>query len=114
MSDCIFCKIAAGEIPSRKLYEDGEIYAFHDINPQAPVHFLLIPKKHVPSIMELEKADTGLLGRLLFKARELAAEQGCGEKGARFVINCKADGGQTVDHLHIHVLGGRALGWPPG
>ncbi|MDR3276114.1 MAG: histidine triad nucleotide-binding protein [Treponema sp.] len=114
MNDCIFCKIAAGTIPARKLFEDEAILAFHDATPQAPVHFLLIPRKHIPNILELGPEDEGLLERLLNKARELAVEQGCGEGGARFVINCKADGGQSVDHLHVHVLGGRALGWPPG
>jgi histidine triad (HIT) family protein len=93
--------------------EDEELLAFHDVNPQAPVHFLVIPRKHIPNVMELEREDP-LLGRLLYKARELAAELGCAERGARFVINCKADGGQTVEHLHCHVLGGRPLGWPPG
>jgi histidine triad (HIT) family protein len=111
MADCIFCKIIAGEIPCKKCYEDDEILAFHDITPQAPVHFLVIPKKHVPHIME---AGAELLGKLLFKAQELAVEEGCGAKGARFVINCKEDGGQTVDHLHVHVLGKRRMGWPPG
>ena len=86
--------------------------AFYDVNPQAPVHFLVIPKKHIPSIMETD--DSGLLGRLLFRAEELAKSNGCAEKGARFVINCKSHGGQTVDHLHIHVLGGRYMVWPPG
>jgi histidine triad (HIT) family protein len=114
MSDCIFCKIAAGEIPSKKIYEDDELFAFHDITPQAPVHFLVIPKRHIRNIMETGSADQDLLGRLLLKAQELAVEQGCAEKGGRFVINCKSDGGQTVDHLHCHVLGGRPLGWPPG
>jgi histidine triad (HIT) family protein len=114
MDDCIFCKIDKGEIPSKKIYEDDEFLAFHDITPQAPVHFLIIPKRHIRNIMEAESADAGLLGRLLLKAQELAQEQGCAEKGARFVINCKSDGGQTVDHLHCHVLGGRPLLWPPG
>ena len=114
MSDCIFCKIAKGEIPSKKIYEDEELLAFHDVNPQAPVHFLVIPKRHIPNIMELDAADTALLGRLLYKAQELAKSNGCGDKGARFVINCKSHGGQTVDHLHCHVLGGRYLLWPPG
>ncbi|MDR1617679.1 MAG: histidine triad nucleotide-binding protein [Treponema sp.] len=115
MSDCIFCKIAAGEIPCRKIYEDDELLAFHDAVPQAPVHFLVIPKGHIRNIMETGgAAGAALLGQLLYKAQELAVEQGCGEKGARFVINCKSDGGQTVDHLHVHVLGGRPLGWPPG
>ena len=114
MSGCIFCKIIKGEIPAKKIYEDDELLAFHDITPQAPVHFLIIPKRHITSIMETEAADANLLGRLLYKARELAAEQGCAENGARFVINCKSDGGQSVDHLHCHILGGRRLGWPPG
>jgi histidine triad (HIT) family protein len=114
MSNCLFCKIIAGEIPSKKLYEDDEMLAFHDINPVAPVHFLVIPKKHIESLLELEEADAPLVGRLLNKAQELVKSQGCTEKGGRFVINAKSDGGQTVDHLHVHVLGGRALGWPPG
>ena len=114
MSDCIFCKIIKGEIPSRKIYEDDELFAFHDINPAAPVHFLLVPKKHIKNLLVAEAEDTALLGRLLDKARKLAQELNCGENGARFVINAGRDGGQTVDHLHIHVLGGRALGWPPG
>ena len=114
MKDCIFCKIVDGEIPSKKVYEDDEFLAFHDLNPQAPVHFLVIPKKHIPSIMDLDAEDTAMLGRLLYKAQELAKDSGCAEKGARFVINCKTHGGQTVDHLYIHVLGGRYLLWPPG
>ncbi|MCL2127546.1 MAG: histidine triad nucleotide-binding protein [Treponema sp.] len=117
MSDCIFCKIAKGEIPCKKIYEDGEMLAFQDIRPAAPVHFLVVPKKHIQSLMHLEEDDIALTGRLLHKAQQLAKEPeagGCGEKGARFVINCGRDGGQTVDHLHVHVLGGRALGWPPG
>jgi histidine triad (HIT) family protein len=114
MSECIFCKIAGGEIPAKKIYEDTELLAFHDLNPQAPVHFLVIPRKHIPNVMETEEAEAPLLGRLLYKAQELAVKLGCAEGGARFVINCKADGGQTVDHLHCHVLGGRPLDWPPG
>ncbi|MDR2095932.1 MAG: histidine triad nucleotide-binding protein [Treponema sp.] len=114
MNDCIFCKIVKGEIPCKKIYEDGDMLAFHDVNPQAPVHFLIIPKRHIAGIMELEAADSGLVGGMLYKAQELAKELGCGERGARFVVNCKEDGGQTVPHLHIHVLGGRGLSWPPG
>jgi len=113
MSDCIFCKIIEGKIPSKKVYEDEELLAFYDLNPQAPVHFLVIPKKHITNIMEMDAADSALLGKLLFKAQELAKETGC-VKGARFVINCKSHGGQTVDHLHCHVLGGRFMKWPPG
>jgi histidine triad (HIT) family protein len=119
MSDCIFCKIVKGEIPSKKIYEDDEILAFDDITPVAPVHFLVIPKKHINSLLELETQDIGLAGRLLHKAQELAKTpepkgKDCGNTGARFVINAGRDGGQTVDHLHIHVLAGRSLGWPPG
>jgi len=114
MSECIFCKIIAGEIPAKKLYEDEEKVAFFDITPMAPVHFLVIPKKHIENLLELDEQEAALLGRLFYKAQELAKEQGCDEKGGRFVINAKKDGGQTVDHLHIHFLGGRTLGWPPG
>ena len=114
MSNCIFCKIIEGEIPCKKLYEDDEMLAFNDARPMAPVHFLLIPKKHIQSLLDLEAEDAAMAGRLLFKAQELAKEQGCGENGARFVINAKRHGGQTVDHLHIHILGGRFLTWPPG
>ncbi|MDR3021033.1 MAG: histidine triad nucleotide-binding protein [Treponema sp.] len=114
MSNCLFCKIIANEIPSKKLYEDDEMLAFQDINPVAPVHFLVIPKKHIANLLELEAADAPLAGRLFHKAAEIAKQQGCEEKGGRFIVNTKSDGGQTVDHLHIHFLGGRALGWPPG
>ena len=114
MKDCIFCKIVKGEIPSNKLYEDDELVAFNDLNPQAPVHFLVIPKKHIKNIMEMEVADTELMGKVLFRAQELAKSTGCAENGGRFVINCKSHGGQTVDHIHCHFLGGRYHIWPPG
>jgi histidine triad (HIT) family protein len=114
MSDCLFCKIIAGELPSEKIYEDDEVLAFADIDPKAPVHFLVIPKKHIESLLDAGASDAALLGKLLSRAASLAKERGCGERGARFVINCKEDGGQTVGHLHVHVLGGRPLGWPPG
>lgn len=114
MSDCIFCKIIRGEIPSRKIFEDDEILAFHDLNPKAPTHFLVIPKRHIPNLMELAPADSALVGRLVYEAQRIACELGCAERGARFVFNCKEDGGQTVDHVHLHVLGGRPLDWPPG
>ena len=114
MNDCIFCKIIAGEIPAKKIFEDDEMLAFHDINPMAPVHFLVIPKRHIENLMESQLDDAALIGRLLYKAQDLAKQMGCEQKGGRFVINTKNDGGQTVDHLHIHFLGGRNLGWPPG
>ncbi|MDR1388841.1 MAG: histidine triad nucleotide-binding protein [Treponema sp.] len=114
MSDCLFCKIIAGEIPGKKIYEDDEIYAFHDISPQAPVHFLVVPKKHIPTLMDASLDDAALLGRLVHKGQELLASLGCAQKGGRFVFNCKEDGMQTVPHIHLHVLGGRTLLWPPG
>jgi len=114
MSDCVFCKIAEGEIPAKKVYEDDEMLAFHDASPVSPAHCLLIPKKHIRSLLELERGDIPLAGRMLYKAQELAKELGCGEKGARFAINAGRDGGQTVDHLHIHILCGRSFRWPPG
>jgi histidine triad (HIT) family protein len=114
MSDCLFCKIASGAIPSERIYEDDEFLAFKDIAPMAPVHFLVIPKRHIAGVMDLTPEDQGLMGRLMYKAQEIARAQGCAERGARFVVNCKSDGGQTVEHLHVHVLGGRAMKWPPG
>ena len=114
MGDCLFCKIIAGSIPSNKIYEDDDLLAFHDISPQAPVHFLVIPKKHIANIMEAKPEDAELLGKLLYKGQELLAKEGCAEKGGRFVLNCKSDGMQTVEHVHLHVLGGRSLNWPPG
>ena len=114
MDNCIFCKIVKGEIPCKKVFEDEEFLAFHDLNPQAPLHVLVIPKKHIPNIMEIEAEDSSLIGRLVYRAQELAKSEDCEEMGARFVINCKSHGGQTVDHLHVHILGGRFLTWPPG
>jgi histidine triad (HIT) family protein len=110
--DCIFCRIGSGEIPSKKIYEDDLCVAFYDIAPAAPVHALVIPKKHLSSILEAD--DEGLLGHLLAVARDVARAEGLAEGGFRLVINTGRDGGQSVDHLHIHVLGGRSLAWPPG
>jgi histidine triad (HIT) family protein len=111
--DCLFCKIVAGEIPARKLYEDDRIIAFHDIDPKAPVHFLVIPKKHISTLNDLSEADTALAGHILITAQRLAKEQGCDE-GFRVVMNCNELGGQTVYHIHMHVLGQRQMAWPPG
>lgn len=105
MSDCLFCKIACGEIPCRKVYEDDEVIAFHDINPVAPVHFMLIPKQHLASLAEAEENHAVLLGRMLLLAPILAREQGL-ENGFRTVINTGKGGGQEVFHLHIHIIGG--------
>ena len=111
--DCLFCRIVAGSIPARKLYEDEQVLAFHDISPQAPVHFLVIPKKHIATLNHLDEEDTALAGHILFTAQRLAKEQDC-EKGFRVVMNCNELGGQTVYHIHMHVLGQRQMHWPPG
>ncbi|HKQ62675.1 MAG TPA: histidine triad nucleotide-binding protein [Candidatus Polarisedimenticolaceae bacterium] len=113
MSDCLFCKIVAGTIPSKTVYEDDAIVAFHDIHPQAPIHVVLVPRKHLASLNDAGPEDAQLLGRLLLAAQRVAAELGVGS-GYRVVNNCGASAGQSVFHLHLHVLGGRALGWPPG
>jgi histidine triad (HIT) family protein len=112
-SDCLFCKIAAGTIPVTRLFENEQLLAFPDINPQAPVHILIIPKQHFGSLAHTEPGDTRLLGHLLTAATEVAQQQGLA-KGYRLVINTGPDGGQTVDHLHVHLLGGRHMNWPPG
>ncbi len=111
--DCIFCKIIAGTIPSQKVYEDEQVYAFADIDPRAPVHILIVTKKHISSLLEAGEADTGLLGHIQATAVKLAWEKGLAQ-GFRTVINTGADGGQTVSHLHLHLLGGRQMHWPPG
>jgi histidine triad (HIT) family protein len=111
--DCLFCKIASGEIPSKKIYEDEHILAFHDIDPQAPVHFLVIPKEHIPSAYEIDESNSALVGRVFAVIAKIAGEQGL-ENGFRVVNNCGRDAQQSVQHLHFHVLGGRLLGWPPG
>lgn len=106
--NCIFCKIAAGEIPSKKIHEDDEFIAFHDIRPAAEVHFLVVPKRHVPSLLDVQAADEPLLGRLMALVPRLAREQGL-SGGFKTAINTGRDGGQEVDHLHVHVLGGARL-----
>jgi len=111
---CIFCKIAAGEIPAGKVYEDERAVAFSDINPQAPTHALVIPRAHIASLNEAEESDAALLGHLLLVAARVAREAGHADSGFRTVINTNADAGQTVFHVHVHVLGGRRLTWPPG
>lgn len=113
MTDCLFCRMANGEIKPELVYEDAEIMAFRDINPQAPVHCLVIPRRHITSIDMLEATDAELLGRMFLVAKRIAEEQGLAA-GYRTVINCGEEGGQTVFHLHLHVLGGRRMTWPPG
>lgn len=115
MTDCIFCRIAAGEIPSTKVYEDEQTLAFRDLEPQAPDHILVIPKAHRASIMDLCAEDRDLIAHIhLDVIPKIAEELGLAEKGFRIVANTGADGGQTVSHLHFHILGGRSMGWPPG
>ena len=109
--DCIFCKIIAGDIPSEEIYEDEKVYVFNDISPEAPIHYLIIPKEHIANLDEVEENHKDLLGHILLVASKLGANM---PNGYRLVNNCKEDGGQTVDHLHFHMLGRRQLQWPPG
>lgn len=107
--NCIFCKIIAGQIPSRKLYEDEDVFAFHDINPAAPVHFMIVPKKHIASMAHVTEADQALLGKIMLLAPKLAMQQGCNPYpagGFRIMVNTGEEGGQEVHHLHVHVMGG--------
>ncbi len=110
---CLFCKIVEGSIPSTAVYQDDRAYAFADIDPKAPVHILIVPREHLTSLAEAGEEHPALLGHLLWVAAGIARDKGLG-KGYRVVINTGADGGQTVDHLHLHLLGGRGLTWPPG
>lgn len=113
MENCIFCKIARQEIPAKLVYEDDTIVAFHDVNPGAPVHILVIPRKHIPGIMALSD-DTDLIGNIMMVVKKLAQETGIAESGFRVVVNSGEDAGQSVPHIHFHLLGGRHLKWPPG
>lgn len=110
----IFTKIIAKEIPAKIVYEDADVLAFEDISPQAPVHILIIPKKEIPTLNDLQEEDAVLMGKLFLAAQKIAKEQGFAEQGYRTVFNCNEDGGQTVNHIHLHLLAGRSLTWPPG
>ena len=110
MEDCLFCKIIKGDIPSTKVYEDEFVYAFKDINPEAPVHILVVPKKHIKSVNEIDEIDENLIGKIFLAIKKIAKEQGVAEQGYRVISNCGKDAGQTVMHLHFHILGGRKLG----
>ena len=114
MSQCLFCRIAAGEIPANILYSDEDVLAFRDINPQAPLHALVIPRKHIATINDLQADDAALVGKLFLAAKQVAKEAGYAEDGYRVVMNCGLDAGQTVFLIHLHILAGRALSWPPG
>ena len=114
MSDCLFCKIVSGEIPCDKIYENDKLIAFRDIDPKAPTHILIIPKKHIRSINELDIIDQNLAGEILLTAKEIAKIENIKSSGYRTIFNTNSDGGQTVYHIHMHVMGGRQLHWPPG
>ena len=114
MSSCIFCKIAAGEIPSKKVYEDDQVVAIHDIEPQAPVHVLVIPKKHILGVNDLAAEDEAIVGHAYTVIGKLVKDLGVADTGYRVVVNSGRDGQQSVPHLHFHILGGRMLAWPPG
>lgn len=111
---CLFCQIVEKKVPAKVAFEDDQLMAFHDIRPQAPVHVLVIPRKHITSLMDLTAGDDALVGGMVRRARELAREMGLGERGFRLVFNAGDDAGYSVYHIHLHLLGGRALGWPPG
>lgn len=114
MANCIFCDIVAGKIPAKIVHDDEEVTAFVDNNPQAPVHILIVPKKHIATLNDLQAEDEQLIGRLFSTARLLAEENGVHERGYRLVINCNPEAGQSVFHIHLHLLGGRKMHWPPG
>jgi histidine triad (HIT) family protein len=111
---CLFCRIVRGDIPARLAYQDEHTLAFHDIDPRAPVHVLIIPRQHIAGVADLQPADAEVAGRLLVVAGSLASELGVADNGYRLVVNSGADAGQSVDHMHMHLLGGRPLQWPPG
>lgn len=114
MKDCLFCKIVHEEITSDVIYETDSVLAFRDINPQAPHHALIIPKKHISTLNDLEAEDANLMGKIFLAARQLASDFGIAESGYRTVLNCNRDAGQAVFHIHLHLLGGRKMSWPPG
>ena len=113
-NDCLFCRIAAGEIPADRVHDTEDVVAFRDINPQASTHVLIIPRRHIATINALQDDDAEAIGRLFTAARDIAAAEGIADAGYRVVMNCNAAAGQTVFHVHLHLLGGRQLDWPPG
>ncbi|RLJ15961.1 histidine triad nucleotide-binding protein [bacterium endosymbiont of Escarpia laminata] len=114
MSDCLFCKMVSGDIQPNVVYEDDDVLAFRDLNPQAPTHILVIPKRHISTLNDLEPGDESLMGNLVLTAARIAEKEGIAEAGYRTLLNCNAEAGQTVFHIHLHLLGGRPMGWPPG
>ena len=113
-NDCLFCKIGSGDIPADVIFENDDVIAFRDINPQAPTHALIIPKRHISTINDLESEDDAIVGRLYLAAKQIAADEGFAKEGYRVTMNCNAAAGQTVFHIHLHLLGGRDFTWPPG
>jgi histidine triad (HIT) family protein len=111
---CLFCEIVAGRVPAKVAYQDEQVLAFHDINPQGPTHILVVPRRHITSLLEMSPADDALVGSLVRRARDLALEKGLDERGFRLVFNCGEDAGYSVYHIHLHLVGGRKMGWPPG
>ncbi len=114
MSSCLFCNIVAGKIPCTEVHGDENFLAFRDIDPKAPTHILVIPRRHIASLADLQAGDRDIMGDLMLVGKKIAAAEGLQERGYRFVINCGEEGGQTVGHIHLHILGGRSLQWPPG
>ncbi len=114
MSDCLFCRIIAGDLPASIVFQDERLIAFEDINPQAPTHLLIVPRRHIATLNELTAEDDGLVGEMIRRAAAIAKNRGIAEDGFRTVFNCNAGAGQTVFHIHLHLLGGRPLAWPPG
>lgn len=114
MPDCLFCKIAAKQIPSKAVFESERVYAFRDISPKAPTHILIVPKEHVATVNDFTPAHRALIGELVLTAQQIAAKEGIAERGYRLVFNCNAEAGQTVWHVHLHLMGGRGMAWPPG
>jgi len=114
MTDCLFCKMVAGDIKPDTVYEDDDVLAFRDLNPQAPTHVLVIPKQHVSTLNDLDDEHAPLVGKMMLAAAAVATKEGFAEQGYRTIMNCNADGGQTVFHIHLHLLGGRRMHWPPG
>ena len=114
MNECLFCNMVSGAIPCDKVYENEYVLAFRDIDPKAPTHILIIPKKHITTLNEINENDQDLLGELLLTAKKIAKDEGIDTSGYRTVFNCNSDGGQTVFHIHMHLLGGRPMAWPPG
>ena len=114
MSDCLFCRIIGKEIPASVIYEDDQLLVFNDINPQAPLHALVIPKRHIPTLNDVSSGDATIVGDMVRRAAAIAREKGYADRGFRTVFNTNADAGQTVFHIHLHLLAGRGLSWPPG